>query len=923
MSHNINSNNGQTSSARGNLVNSSKSNPCPVCDRTKDGDCRISHDGKMVLCHQNFDHIKTQQPDLWHFDGTSSDNRCGVYVFKEKSENIQPVEKKPRAKKKEYLPAPIPIGAKLLMLPAPRQSPQPERLAKDVPKRVPSNATQTTYEYSSSQKVVRYEWPDDSNPKGHDKTYSQFHIDPDGNKVWTKGGDRWSAYRIDEVTEVLATIPDGVPIAVLMPEGEPNVDLARNYSIAGLTMQGSNWSHPEIQITLETLRATGKSVVLAKLRDNDDTGIKKGQEVWLLARHIQFPCVVIDPRKIYPDIPEKGDIRQILEAIGPEEFLVRMNAEIAAQAQNPEALTAKSPDQDSPLDNGSNETLTAPVENNALRSDDKLIQDYNKISAFFGNRIRLNKLSKRIEINGQPVSIDRAKIQLATKYGILARSGREDLQDILMELAHQNAYSPIEEYLLSLPQPENTTILDNLAERYFGATLPTYQSFVRRTLISAVARALSPGCKVDTALILQGNQGFLKSTFFKILAGGTYFYDSVGAVSDKDERLKLHRAWFVEWSELESVFGRRDISATKAFLSCSVDALRPPYHRDTQDFPRASIIVGSTNKDEFLSDETGNRRFWVVPVKKKIDLELLAQERDAIWAAAVLAYKSGENWWLTSEEDAFLAQANQSWQSMDVWEADILNHLQDKSTCTISDLLAKIIGLELAKQSKGEQMRVSNILRRNGWIRVRKQIDGKRDWYWEKVGQEVRQTLTPYVATVSPEVDKKVRQGVSQPSNDLPIRVLEDNVSPASPSLSNFGKKQSNSPSSEHADCLTDAILENSGRFGLSSEAGEAAHINISENHEGHGLHPASLSASLPASPLVNKKVRQAGKQTELTIGDLVEITQMSDYQGQRGKIANIGVGAREDDYYVTLENEKVIVVIPRGADSFAYLRKL
>lgn len=82
---------GQVSSVRGNLISSSKSNPCPVCGRTKDRDCRISHDGKMVLCHQNFDHTKTQQPDLWHFDGTSSDGRCGVYVFKEKTtKDIRP-----------------------------------------------------------------------------------------------------------------------------------------------------------------------------------------------------------------------------------------------------------------------------------------------------------------------------------------------------------------------------------------------------------------------------------------------------------------------------------------------------------------------------------------------------------------------------------------------------------------------------------------------------------------------------------------------------------------------------------------------------------------------------------------------------------------------------------------------------------------
>jgi hypothetical protein len=122
----------------------------------------------------------------------------------------------------------------------------------------------------------------------------------------------------------------------LIVEGEPNVELARLHGIAALTLQGSNWSHPEIQMLLETLRATGKNVSVAMLRDNDDAGIKKGQGVWLVARHIQFPCIVIDPRVIYPDIPEKGDIREILEALGPDEFLRRLNAQIALQSQGSE-----------------------------------------------------------------------------------------------------------------------------------------------------------------------------------------------------------------------------------------------------------------------------------------------------------------------------------------------------------------------------------------------------------------------------------------------------------------------------------------------------------------------------------------------------------------------------------------------------------
>ena len=337
MYDNNNPTDGQNSSTRGNLTNSSKSNPCPVCGRTKDGDCRISHDGKMVLCHQNFDHAKTLQPDLWHFDKSSSDGRCGIYIFKEESESSQPKAKKPRAKKKGLLPVPIPLGARLLRLPTPGQSPQPEPLAQDAPKDIPRNALQTTYDYSPTQKVVRYEWPDATNPKGHDKTYRQFHFDADGKKVWKKGDAPWPAYRLDEVVELLKTVSDGEPTVIPILEGELSVDLARRIRLAGLTLQGSNWSDPETQKMLETLRATGKNVLVAVIRDNDDTGIKKGTSIGLVARHIQFPSLVIDPRAMWADIPEKGDIREFLEAMEADEFLIRLQAEITKAANSSES----------------------------------------------------------------------------------------------------------------------------------------------------------------------------------------------------------------------------------------------------------------------------------------------------------------------------------------------------------------------------------------------------------------------------------------------------------------------------------------------------------------------------------------------------------------------------------------------------------
>ena len=341
------------------------------------------------------------------------------FLAERNGQELSQPAKKPRArKKKEYPAAPIPIGAKLLRLPAPGQSPQPEPLAKDTPKDIPRNALQTTYDYSPTQKVIRYEWPDATNPKGHDKTYRQFHLDPNGKKVWKKGEARWPAYRIDEVVEILKTVPDAEPVAIAMPEGELGVELARSISLAALTLQGSTWSDPEIQKMLETLRATGKNVCLVAIRDNDDTGIKKGTSIGLVARHIQFPYLAIDPRAIYPDIPEKGDIREMLEVMEGDEFLRRVEAEITKGANSSEpnnSLTTHprtyedvvclSPDSSS--DNYIPDTAPSAGQNFILKAEDALYSEghYASIGGllyrFTGSHYEeLNESSEKRRIGG-------------------------------------------------------------------------------------------------------------------------------------------------------------------------------------------------------------------------------------------------------------------------------------------------------------------------------------------------------------------------------------------------------------------------------------------------------------------------------------------------------------------------------------------
>ena len=158
-------------------------------------------------------------------------------------------------------------------------------------------------------------------------------------------------------------------------------------------------------------------------------------------------------------------------------------------------------------------------------------------------------------------------------------------------------------------------------------------ALIRKWAISAVARAMRPGCKVDTVLVLVGRQGVGKSSFFSAI-GGEFFRDTHMDMKNKDRFLQLHSAWIYEWSELSAI-RVADIEDVKSFISSCDDNFRAPYDAATAKHPRRGVIVGSTNKDQFLRDPTGTLRFWPITIRGRIDVALIRRNRDAFWADAL------------------------------------------------------------------------------------------------------------------------------------------------------------------------------------------------------------------------------------------------------------------------------------------------
>ena len=353
--------------------------------------------------------------------------------------------------------------------------------------------------------------------------------------------------------------------------------------------------------------------------------------------------------------------------------------------------------------------------------------------------IRFNTFSHSIEMDGEVIK----NIELF--YLTLAELGykveKQMAIDCLLKVAHENQYDPVKLYLDHVASEVEPTYIDRLATAYLrpqdaSINEPTiYDAMLKLTLINAVRRVYLPGCKHDTATVLQGKQGIKKSSFWQTLFG-PFFSDALDDISSKDSILTLHRSWGMEWAELDSITSRKHAGHIKSFLSRSTDFLRVPYGKAVEEWPRTGIIVGSSNKESgLLFDDTGNRRFHVIPcTATSIDLDSLQLERDAIWSASVAAWKNKESHFLTFEQENQIEKENLGYMVDSPWLTVIsqwLNNPVNQSTdITIEKLLTEAIEKPVERQTKSDTMTVSSILKSLKYERKKKRVEGTPKWVW-------------------------------------------------------------------------------------------------------------------------------------------------------------------------------------------------
>jgi hypothetical protein len=346
---------------------------------------------------------------------------------------------------------------------------------------------------------------------------------------------------------------------------------------------------------------------------------------------------------------------------------------------------------------------------------------------------------------------------------------KQTVTDVTRTIGEENAYNPVRRYLEHCRK--NATPIgyfDELGQTLLGVTaesddnprLPTGRLYadevMRRFLIGAVARAVTPGCPHSWMMILVGPQNLGKSNFFQYLTPPEPLntsYPWVSTIQQGIGRLKekphiLHAGWLVLLDEVERYFKRQYTEELKNLISVATDRSDRKFENE-RSFPRSFVLCGATNSMNFMVDPTGNRRFMPIKVPGKvpapedpairiIDLDRVKLDRDRIWAAAYQAYLDGEVHEFSSYELTKVEPVHQA-HTVDSPLEGALRHALSRNSSFLRDgkpcyLMSDIFEwLDLGVERSASMTRqISDELRHLGYENVQKRVQGTMTRYWRK-----------------------------------------------------------------------------------------------------------------------------------------------------------------------------------------------
>ena len=234
--------------------------------------------------------------------------------------------------------------------------------------------------------------------------------------------------------------------------------------------------------------------------------------------------------------------------------------------------------------------------------------------------LRANEMSGRFETQNADGTIrlwtdtdeSASRAYIEQEYGIhsVQKHG-----DALACVFKARKYHPIKQAIESIKW-DGIDRIATVLTKWMGVEDSEYTREVSRLIFAGgIHRLYNPGCKYEDMPVLVGGQGAGKSSFVRFLAIEDKFFTELTTIDGKEGSEGVEGAWIVEVSELLALTKTKEQEAVKAYLSRLVDKYRPAYGKYVVERPRTCAFIGTTNREQFITDKTGGRRFY--PVKCK------------------------------------------------------------------------------------------------------------------------------------------------------------------------------------------------------------------------------------------------------------------------------------------------------------------
>ena len=334
----------------------------------------------------------------------------------------------------------------------------------------------------------------------------------------------------------------------------------------------------------------------------------------------------------------------------------------------------------------------------------------------------------------------RVRYVIQANYGMYQKSMTDDALNIRFDTHRVN---PLICLLDTLEWDGKPRIESFLHEVMKAADTPYTRECSRLIFAGGVNRAYKPGCQYDDMIVLVGEQGNGKSTIVRWLNMDDCYYREVKTIDGKESVEALQGGWICEVAELLAVTKAKEAEAVKAFITCRSDNYRVPYEKHPVTLPRRCSFIGTTNKQLFLFDKTGNRRFF--PVHCNITPYDLHDHEDEIhayirqaWAEAVYLFKNDNLLPYARRELKEDIRKEQESAMEDDWRIGAIQGYLEKnkdytgSTVSIIELWYKALNMdERAKPTRKDSIEIAQIVLSSGWKRVSKPV--YTEWGKQKV----------------------------------------------------------------------------------------------------------------------------------------------------------------------------------------------